>query len=225
MIASRPIPKALIFDVDGTLYRQGPVRLGLARQLLGHLIGQPGVGMRTVRALMAYRHALEDLRGAQTSAAGDVSLEQRRLASRATGIPVDEIERYVNEWMIEAALPLLARARRAHVADVCAVARSRGIQLAACSDYAATAKLDSLCLREFFAVVVTARDADVGRVKPHPRGLQVALAKLGVAPHDAWYVGDRPDVDARAALAAGVTPVMLSRRYTMAHLLQDIRHR
>ena len=225
MIASWPVPKALIFDVDGTLYRQGPVRLSLARQLLGHVIGHPGVGMRTIRALVAYRRALEDLRGAQTGdPVGEVSLEQRQLASRATGIPVDEIEQYVDAWMIGAALPLLARARRAHVAEVCAAARSRGIQLAACSDYPAAAKLDSLGLREFFAVIVTAQDADVGRVKPHPRSLQVTLAKLGVAPRDAWYVGDRPDVDARAALAAGVTPVMLSRRYTMAHLLQDIGH-
>jgi FMN phosphatase YigB (HAD superfamily) len=218
-----PAPKALIFDVDGTLYHHTPVRLRLAGQLLAQLIRRPRSGTRTIRALRAYRRALEDLRNTQESdSVLDVSVELRRLASRATGIPVDEIERYVNAWMLRAPLPLLARARRAHVVEVCAAARSRRIQLAACSDYPAAAKLDGLGLSGFFDVVVTAQDADVGRVKPHPRGLHIVLARLGVAAHDAWYVGDRADVDDGAARAAGVTSVILSRRYTMAHLLQDI---
>jgi len=40
----------------------------------------------------------------------------------------------------------------------------------------------------------------------------VALEDLGVSPAEAVYVGDRPDVDAPAAAAAGVRCVLISGR-------------
>ncbi|MDF2234761.1 HAD hydrolase-like protein [Albimonas sp. CAU 1670] len=47
--------------------------------------------------------------------------------------------------------------------------------------------------------------------KPHPHLLTAALAEAGVAPADAVFVGDNPDTDGRAALAAGVRFVHLDR--------------
>ncbi|WLE63809.1 HAD family hydrolase [Burkholderia plantarii] len=44
---------------------------------------------------------------------------------------------------------------------------------------------------------------DVTHHKPDPEGLHKALALLGVAPHEAVYVGDH-EADAQAAAAAGV---------------------
>ena len=56
----------------------------------------------------------------------------------------------------------------------------------------------------FFDCVVAAQDAEVGCFKPNPRILEVALGKLGIAPSDALFAGDRPDGDGVAAARAGV---------------------
>jgi putative hydrolase of the HAD superfamily len=64
-------------------------------------------------------------------------------------------------------------------------------------------------LAPLFATVVTSESA--GFTKPDPRILGVALAELGLAPREAVYVGDDPEVDGGAARAAGVRFLWLDR--------------
>jgi putative hydrolase of the HAD superfamily len=64
------------------------------------------------------------------------------------------------------------------------------------------ARLAASRLGSFFETVVTSEGC--GYAKPDPRILHVALDALGVVPRDAMYVGDDPEVDGRAAAAAGV---------------------
>jgi phosphoglycolate phosphatase-like HAD superfamily hydrolase len=58
-------------------------------------------------------------------------------------------------------------------------------------------------LERFDAVLL---GADMSRRKPDPEGITKCLAKLGVAPHAAIYVGDT-HVDVQASRAAGVQAV------------------
>ena len=66
-------------------------------------------------------------------------------------------------------------------------------------------------LRGLFEVVVTADD--VAEPKPAPEGLHLALRALGVAPHQALYVGDT-DSDHDFARAAGVAFVAVASGFT-----------
>src|SRR6185503_10352832 len=52
------------------------------------------------------------------------------------------------------------------------------------------AELATLGLDDVFAVVVS--HDDVANKKPHPEGLEHAIAKLGVGPRNTCYVGDAP---------------------------------
>ncbi len=61
-----------------------------------------------------------------------------------------------------------------------------------------------------FDVVVTGSDCD--RLKPYPDLLELALAKLGVAPREAVMVGDSRN-DALAARAAGVRACLVESGY------------
>ncbi|MFI7277946.1 HAD family hydrolase [Streptomyces sp. NPDC049879] len=56
--------------------------------------------------------------------------------------------------------------------------------------------------------------------KPAPDGVRLALARLGVGPAEAVFLGDTPG-DVRAALAAGVTPVGAGWGYAGAQALRD----
>lgn len=52
--------------------------------------------------------------------------------------------------------------------------------------------------------------------KPRPDLLQLALARAGVAPADAVFIGDTPETDGAAARAAGVEFVLLRRPGTLS---------
>lgn len=70
-------------------------------------------------------------------------------------------------------------------------------------------QLSGLGLAGYIDAVVTS--ADVGAVKPRPEPLLRALGALGVAPHEALFVGDTVATDIEAAHAAGLRAVLLDR--------------
>jgi HAD superfamily hydrolase (TIGR01549 family) len=205
---SGPRWKAVLFDVDGTLYRQAPLRRALLWRLLGAYVSHPWRGIGVARALRAYRRAQELLRGAEDFAGG-LAERQVELGAELCGASRDEVKALAARWMEEEPLALLARCRRPGLVEFLEAATESGIRLAACSDYPLEAKLEAMGVRRYFSVVVSAQDADVQRFKPDPRGLEVALERLGVSRDGALYVGDRPDVDAAAAARAGLACVIL----------------
>src|SRR5712691_6556979 len=77
--------KALILDIDGTLYRQTPLHCRMLWRLLRAHIGQPARGLLTLRVLRAYRKAQEALRTLPLDHS-DLAEEQLRLACEWTGI-------------------------------------------------------------------------------------------------------------------------------------------
>jgi FMN phosphatase YigB (HAD superfamily) len=90
--------------------------------------------------------------------------------------------------------------------------RDRGLRLGALSDYPAEDKLRAMGLLGFFDLVLSAQSPEVGVFKPNPKGLLVSLERLGRPAAESLYVGDRIDVDAAAAGAAGVRCAILTRR-------------
>lgn len=215
-------PRAIVFDVDGTLYRQGGVRRGMLLRLVRAHAGRPAEGVRTLRALRAYRRAQEHLRPAGGVAraepddggrpAGLGPDGQLRLACEWTGLTPDVVGACVERWMEREPLDLVARGTRAGLADFLEACAARGVRLGVLSDYPPGPKLAAMGIERFFSVAVCAQDPDVRAFKPDPRGIEVALARLGVTRRDALYVGDRPEVDAAAARRAGVQCVIIGRR-------------
>jgi HAD superfamily hydrolase (TIGR01509 family) len=65
-------------------------------------------------------------------------------------------------------------------------------------------ELEQHQLARFFATAVFGGDTE--RRKPHPDPLLLALARLGIAPGAAMYVGDSPE-DVEMARAAGVSSI------------------
>jgi HAD superfamily hydrolase (TIGR01509 family) len=202
--------RTIVFDVDGTLYRQSPLRRAMLWKLLAAALSNPFAAVGTFRALSAYRHAQERLRGIEVD--GAIAAAQLRLACERSGQSEDVVSRIVARWMEREPLPLLERYVEPALRGLLAAARERGIRLGVFSDYPAAAKLEAMRLSEFFDVVVTAQDAEVNRFKPDPSGLAEALRRLGAAPDEALYVGDRHEVDGAAARALGVPCIIVGGR-------------
>jgi HAD superfamily hydrolase (TIGR01509 family) len=202
----------IVFDVDGTLYQQSGLRRAMFFRLLKHVVCHPGEGIAVFGALRAYRHAQEHLRGAAVD--GALADAQIRLACERSGQPTEAVTAIVDRWMEREPLDLLERFVMPGLRTFLAAAKDRGLRLGVLSDYPAAAKLEAMKLTEFFDVVVSAQDARVNRFKPDPSGLAEALRQLGATPSEALYVGDRHDVDATVASAAGVACVIVGKRRT-----------
>lgn len=89
-----------------------------------------------------------------------------------------------------------------HAADAARALKARGLRTAIVSTklrYRILAILERRELRDAFDIIVGGED--VREHKPHPEGLQLALAQLRTEPREAWYVGDHL-VDAQAAGSA-----------------------
>jgi putative hydrolase of the HAD superfamily len=203
--------KALIVDVDGTLYRQTLVRRGVLRRLVCEYIRQPGQGLLILRVLLAYRRAQESLRGLPPNWQ-DLAQEQLLLTCGLTGIGLEVVSASVSRWMEREPLKLLARSLHKGVLEFLRAAKESGLLLGVLSDYPPLAKLEAMGLTGFFEVAVSAQDPEVQMFKPNPRGLEVALRRLGVHNHQALYIGDRPEIDAVAASNAGIPWVAVGRR-------------
>jgi FMN phosphatase YigB (HAD superfamily) len=201
--------KAVIMDVDGTLYRQMPVRLRMAWRLTIFALSRPFLGQKTIQVLRAYRRAQENLRG--SDAGSQSALRQVETAAQMTGYAPEFVKHCVSRWMEDEPLRFVAESRYPGVIEFFDWASRRNLRLAVISDYDPREKLRALALDSYLSAVVWAQQDEIGVFKPNPRALRVAAARLGIEPAEAIYVGDRADVDVSAALAAGIPPVLLGR--------------
>jgi HAD superfamily hydrolase (TIGR01509 family) len=89
---------------------------------------------------------------------------------------------------------------------------AKQVRLGVLSDYPAREKLRALGLEGRFDPILCAADTGIEAFKPHPRGYLRACEVWGLTPADVLYVGDRIEVDAAGAAAAGMRCVIVSKR-------------
>ena len=199
----------VLFDLDGTLYRQGPLR----RTMLLELLWLP-MAMRSLRRardtlaqIKAYRAALETLREQPPTGpgdAGDLASRQCALAARRVGCEPEQVRQTADEWLHRRPLRHLRRFRRRGVDRLLATLREHGVRCGVFSDYPVDDKLHALDLTDRFDIRLSASDPAIQALKPDPTGLLYGCERLGSAPEHTLYVGDRIDVDGAAAKRAGM---------------------
>jgi HAD superfamily hydrolase (TIGR01549 family) len=204
--------RAVLFDLDGTLYAQLPLRIAISCEMaiasFGALFSQ---GLRVPRVIATFRKTREQLRGEHD---GGPPIVTRQYAATAARVhrSTDEVEQIVDEWMYRRPLKWLRYCRRRGLVELLDWLERRGLRKGVLSDYPAQAKLTALGLSGRFDLLVSSIDPDVNAFKPNPRGYLTAAMKWGLDPSEVLYVGDRIDVDAPGARAAGMPCAVLTRR-------------
>ncbi|HWK44790.1 MAG TPA: HAD-IA family hydrolase [Stellaceae bacterium] len=187
----------MVFDVDGTLYDQKRLRRYMLIELLGYVATHKD-GVRVMRTLKTFRRHREELADREATGIHTAQFD-------LPGWPPDKagmVRDLVDEWMRRRPLKYLLRCRFPGIKDLFVSLKRSGILVATLSDYTATAKLDALDLVP--DVEVTAEDAMVDRLKPHPKGLHNLLTSTGIPANQAIVIGDRDERDAECARRAGV---------------------
>ena len=188
---------AWLVDLDGTLYRQLPVRLAMGLELLL-------AGPQAIRIVRRFRGELEALRREQ-SLPCPVSPYQAQLdrTAAALGHPVDTVSQVIQEWMERRPCKWLRLFRRRTLLAEIAAFRGQGGKTALVSDYPATIKLVGLGASNLFDLVVACGEpGGPTRHKPSPEGYLLAAQRLNVIPDRCLVIGDRDDADGEAARQA-----------------------
>jgi FMN phosphatase YigB (HAD superfamily) len=205
---NRPsLPKAVIFDVDGTLYDHARLKRLMLGRIAAFLLLHPWRA-REIAVVRAFRKVQERL--SAEGATGGLARAQYELAAERTGVPPERVREIVERWMHVEPLSYLRGCRHPGLPDFLTRLRDLGIHTAVFSDYPCAAKVRALGLS--FECLADAQDPEIDRLKPDPRGLVVVARRLGVDVRDCLFVGDRDDKDGECARRAGMPYAILERR-------------
>lgn len=187
--------KAIIFDLDGTLYD----KRGLSFFIVLH-------NLFSLRILKAERECRREIRGRYYGSSEALFSELfGRMAERA-----GTTRERVRDWYFNKYHPLQVRmlkkyfpARRG-ISDVILKFRAEGVKLAVFSDYCSIdRKLSAIGLSsEMFDLIVEAHET--GGLKPCRESFLYVVQKLGFSPAEILMVGDRPATDGAGAESVGM---------------------
>ncbi|MDP2087654.1 MAG: phosphoglycolate phosphatase [Gemmobacter sp.] len=200
--------RALIFDLDGTLVDSAPDIVAAGNAVL-LAEGLPPVPFAQARGFIG-NGAPVFVSRMERAASGDSRPDRTARMIRRF------VTRYEHGASLTRPYPGVAAALSAFAAT--------GLPLALCTnkpEAPARALLASLGWADLFAVVVGGDTLPV--VKPDPAPLHAALTGLGLAPHQALFLGDS-DVDAETATRAGVAFALFTGGYRTA-AAADLPHR
>jgi putative hydrolase of the HAD superfamily len=188
--------RAVLFDLDGTLYDRDAAMLELARdQFAAFTARMPGLD--APRFLQRFLE-LDDH--------GDTSRSDlyRRLADElgldntlAVDLERHFWEAYVRRCEVSSDTWTTLRALRS-------AGKSLGVITNGQTEWQ-TRKLNGLGLGDFFDFVMVSEAEGIR--KPDPRIFHRGVERCGVTPGEAMFVGDHPDIDVAGAKAAGLAAV------------------
>ncbi|WP_426208734.1 HAD family hydrolase [Massilia sp. TWP1-3-3] len=211
----RPWPKAILFDLDDTLWPIAPV-IVQAEQTLHAWLQQ-----HTPR--VAERFSIDHLRLARLALlASKPEFHLDLGALRRAGLISAFEEAGEDLDLVEHAMVHFFAARNAVIPydDVVpGLLRLKGRTLIG-SISNGNADLQAIGLAHHFQVSVAAHQ--LGCAKPDAAIFHAACAQLGVAPAEALYVGDDVLLDVQAAQRAGLRAVWLNRTGSTGHLAHGV---
>lgn len=190
--------KAVIFDVDGTLYAQGKLRRKMLFDLLGHYALRPW-RLQEMLLLRRFRAEREKRPGHQGP-----GLESAQYAWCADNSrhSVAQVRAVVDRWMFRHPNQYLGSCAYPGTGSFFDALRQQGIKIGIYSDYPAHDKLVALGLQA--DIIVSSTDPEIDQLKPNPRGLLHIAEALGLAPAYCLFIGDRPELDGVCAERAGM---------------------
>lgn len=206
------MPRALLLDALGTLVALEPPAPILQRELAARF-GISVCEEQAAQALAAeirYYRAHLDLGRDQESLA---ELRRRCAEVLRSALPQsDTLARVGTDELTSALLASLQFSAFPDAAPAIGQARSSGWRVVIASNWDVSLHhvLDRLELAALVDGIVTS--AEVGARKPSPAVFERALALVRAKPPEALHVGDSIEEDVLGARAAGIEPILLTRR-------------
>lgn len=191
-------PEALLFDIDGTLYRNDAYARDQLDAIVGRFAVEQGIPIADAwDRVNDHRRSTRRLTG-KTPSLGNTFLE--------FGVPIAKSA----EWRREVVDPEHYLKPDRRLAEAL-TALSGGFRLAALTNNPTDIglrTLDCLGVRSFFPLVI-GLDRTLAS-KPDPRALEIALESLGLAADRVVSIGDRFEVDLEPVLERGGGAILVT---------------
>lgn len=204
-------PRAILFDLDDTLWPIGPV-IARAEQIVHAWLAEHAPAVASRFSVEQLRDARMDLLAREPHYHLDLG------ALRRAGLLAAFAEAGEDAAKVEHAMQTFVAARNAVelYEDVLPALEQMGTLAVVGSISNGNADLDAIGLAHHFKISLAAHA--LGRAKPDPAIFHAACAALGVAPAEAVYVGDDILLDVQGAQRAGLRAVWLNRNGSTRHL-------
>ena len=175
--------KAIVLDMDGTLYYQIPLRICMAFELLFYYVCH----LNKISDLIAvYKYRKKN--------------EEGELQKQTSNITV---------WMQEKPKKYVRFFRDKKLIKIAQTMQQRGVKIVVYSDYPLKEKLEVLSpFKPDFAF--SAADAEIQCLKPNNKGLLHIVNVLNIAVEDIIFIGDRFEKDAVCAKKTEMDYIILS---------------
>ncbi|HBI68488.1 MAG TPA: hydrolase [Massilia sp.] len=214
--ARRPWPRAVLFDLDDTLWPIAPVILQAEQTLFAWLSSNA--------PRVAQRFTIDSLRQARLELLASRPEFQLDLgALRRAGLLAAFEQAGEDTAKVELAMVEFFAARNAVTPydDVLPGLLRLKSRVLLGSVTNGNADLQIIGLAHHFQASVSA--PQFGRAKPDPAIFHAACAALGVAPQEAVYVGDDLILDVQGAQRAGLRGVWMNRTASRRHLEEGVQ--
>jgi HAD superfamily hydrolase (TIGR01549 family) len=199
--------KAVIFDMDGTLYFQKPFRIRMLMFLISHALTHPS-SIKDLFVIKKYRKVREHWEDVPHNDIGNLDDIQYEYVAKLKNTTKEHVGEIVKFYMHEAPLKLLYRYRDNELAHTIETLHDKNIKVIIYSDYPAEDKLYALGIKADGCYCSS--DDRIGTMKPDPKGLGVILSDYNMKSDEALMVGDRYEKDGLAAKAINMDYCILS---------------
>ena len=196
--------KAIVWDLDGTLYYQNRMRLIMLKELVKFYALHP-FRFKELLAVKKFR----EIRERWEERSDDLESAQYAYVAGALRMSEEAVRSAVETWIYERPLAFIARCRDEKAAELFGKLREKQIGCYIFSDYPVIDKLKALGLQANGCYAAT--DERLGVLKPDPRGLFLIMEDTGFTPEDILMIGDRDSRDGEAARRAGCDHIILSK--------------
>lgn len=202
--------KAVLFDVDGTLYNQSFLRLIMGIQIFFSCLIFPFKAVSKLKVIKYYRISQESLRNKKIKSS-DLEFEQIRLTSELSKIDKNKVEIIIAKWFDDIPLKFIPFCKKRGLIETFKFLYQNQIRIGLYSDYPCEKKAKALKINNFVSVILSSMDKEILTFKPDPKGFIVSSERIGFPVENILYVGDRADVDIRGANLSGMKAVLLGK--------------
>lgn len=190
--------RGVIFDMDGTLYRQLLVRFPMAIELAINVLTQKN-GWRDLRIILHYRNQREKISDARLRNLRNIEF---RTTADKFKITEEQVAEIIYEWMHIKPLSYIKISRFKDIENFISSLKAKGIKIGIFSDYPVERKLVALGLSA--DTMCCSSEHEVDCLKPAPIGLIKTMERMGVEREHCIMIGDRLERDGMCAKEAGV---------------------
>ena len=201
---------AVLLDVDGTLYRQGELKIRLLVQFFLSFLHHPFSSFRDAKILYHFRKDREVLRKISESGV-DLEKKQYEVTARRLGISHDLVRTTVKKWIFDLPLPYIKKSKYKGVDEFIRKCKHAGLKVGVYSDYPSRSKVEAMGLTKWIDLYLCSTDPKINAFKPSTRGLELAVKSWGEKAGNVLYIGDRLDVDAESAAKLGMPFVLIGK--------------